>query len=315
MIYRHFDTMLPGRTGKVIKVIAFLLIVSFSDGYGQVENRTESEIVANAAELRQVAADYSFTEGPAVDAKGNVYFTDQPNNRIMKWSTDGTISVFMENAGRANGLFFDQAGNLLACADLDNQLWQIDNDKNVTVLVKDFEGKKLNGPNDLWVAPDGSIYFTDPYYKRDYWTSVEKELEKENVYYLSPDRKTLIVAASDFIRPNGIIGTPDGTKLYVADINDRKTYSFKINEDGTLTERELFVNMGSDGMTIDEQGNLYLTGQGVTVFNPGGKQIEHIEVPERWTANVCFGGPDLRTLFITAMKSLYTLEMKVGGAK
>ena len=144
----------------------------------------------------------------------------------MKWSTDGSLSVFMEGTGRSNGLFIDKNGNLIACADLNNQLWMIDKSKNVTVLVKDFEGKKLNGPNDLWIDPEGGIYFTDPFYKRDYWTRTEKEIEEENVYYLSPDRKKLTIAATGLMQPNGIIGTPDGKKLYVADIKGRKTYSF-----------------------------------------------------------------------------------------
>ena len=258
---------------------------------------------------------YSFTEGPAVDPEGNVFFTDQPNDKILKWSTDGTISVFMEGAGRSNGLYFDNKGNLLSCADLNNELWKIDMMKKSTVLVKDFEGKKLNGPNDLWVDPKGGIYFTDPFYKRDYWSRAEKEIELENVYYLSPDGKSLAIAASDFVRPNGIVGSKDGKTLYVADINAKKTYSFTINPDGTLTNRKLFAEMGSDGMTVDFKGNVYLTGKGVTVFNAGGKQIQHIPVEEPWTANVCFGGKDQKTLFITASKSVYTLKMKVKGAR
>jgi len=169
----------------------------------------------------------------------------------------------MEGTGRSNGLYFDNEGNLLSCADLNNELWLIDKAKKVTVLVKDFEGKKLNGPNDLWVDPKGGIYFTDPFYKREYWSRTEKEIEKENVYFLSPDKKKLTVAASDFVRPNGIVGSADGKTLYVADINARKTYSFKINDDGTLTDRKLFAEMGSDGMTTDNKGNVYLTGKGV----------------------------------------------------
>ena len=257
--------------------------------------------------------DYKFTEGPAVDAQGNVFFTDQPNNRIMKWSTDGTVSVYMDSAGRANGLFFDRQGNLIACADAQNQLWQISPDKEVTVLVNDFQGKRLNGPNDLWVDPKGGIYFTDPYYPRDYWAHTEKEINNEQVYYLAPDKKTLTPVATDLVKPNGIVGTADGKQLYVADIGDEKTYVYRVNDDGSLTNRQLFTDMGSDGLTLDSEGNVYLTGQGVTVFNQRGEKIEHIPVDEGWTANVCFGGKERKTLFITAMKSLYTLEMRVKG--
>ena len=277
--------------------------------------KDKSTIIAPGAKLRQVAADYKFTEGPAVDAQGNVFFTDQPNNRIMKWSTDGTVSVFMDSAGRANGLFFDRQGNLIACADAKNQLWQISPDKKVTVLVNDFKGKRLNGPNDLWVDSKGGIYFTDPYYQRDYWSHTEKEIDAERVYYLAPDKKTLTPVAADLVKPNGIVGTADGKQLYVADIGDDKTYVYRINEDGSLSNKTLFTDMGSDGLTLDNQGNVYLTGKGVTVFDKQGKQIEHIEVDEGWTANVCFGGKDRKKLFITAMKSLYSLDMQVQGVQ
>ena len=274
-----------------------------------------TDIIAEGATLQQVDTSYTFTEGPAVDAEGNVYFTDQPNDQIVKWSTDGSISVFMKGTGRSNGLFFDDNGNLLACADENNQLWSISIDKEVTVLVNDFEGKKLNGPNDLWVDAKGGIYFTDPFYKRDYWTREEKEIEEERVYYLSPDRESVRVVADQFVRPNGLIGTPDGKMLYVADIGDQKTYAFNINEDASLTDRTLFTEMGSDGMTIDNQGNVYLTGQGVHVFNAAGEKIKHIEVDERWTANVTLGGKDQKTLFVTAMGSVYTLDMNVSGVR
>lgn len=272
-------------------------------------------LIAKGAVLTKLSDQYSFTEGPAADKKGNIYFTDQPNNRIMKWSVDGVLSVYMENAGRANGMYFDREGNLLACADEKNEIWKIDPNKNVTVLVNDFEGKRLNGPNDLWVDPKGGIYFTDPFYKRDYWKHTSKEIEKECVYYLSPDKTKITNVASELIKPNGIIGTSDGKMLYVADIEANKTYSYKINNDGSLGEKTLFTESGSDGITIDESENIYLTGKGVSVFNPKGEKIAHIDVKEPWTANVCFGGKKFKTLFITAGKSVYTLEMNIRGMK
>lgn len=275
----------------------------------------KSNLVAKNATVQLVSSDFKFTEGPAADSDGNVYFTDQPNDKIMKWSAaDGTISVFMENTGRSNGMFFDQQDNLYTCADEKNQILMIDRDKKVTVLVSDLEGKRLNGPNDLWVDKKGGIYFTDPFYKRDYWAHSEKEIEAENVYYLSPDRTKVSIAAAELTQPNGIIGTPDGKKLYVADIGARKTYSYRINEDGTLSDKKLFAEMGSDGVTLDSKGNLYLTGKGLTVFNPEGEKIETIAVDAPWTANACFGGKDRKILFITAGKSVYTLKMKVKGA-
>jgi gluconolactonase len=273
-------------------------------------------IVSQGASPVMVSDQFKFTEGPASDRSGNIYFTDQPNNRIMKWSTDGSISAFMENCGRANGLYFDNTGKLLACADENNQLWSIDiGTGEKEILVDAFEGMKLNGPNDLWVDPQGGIYFTDPYYKRNYWIDPTQVIEQERVYYLSADRSNIIVVDGDLVKPNGIIGTPDGKTLYVADIGDNKTYRYTIHADGTLSNRSLFCEMGSDGMTIDNLGNIYLTGKGVTVFNSRGEQIEQIPINQPWTANVTFGGKDQNILFITAMNSVYILEMNVKGVR
>ena len=270
-------------------------------------------IVAAGVKVKKLAGGFKFTEGPAVDAEGNVFFTDQPNNRIHKWSVDGKLSVFHENPGRANGLYFDKKGNLLACADLNNQLWSIDPKGKVTVLVDGYRNKKLNGPNDLWLDPKGGIYFTDPFYRRRYWNRGPMEQDGQHVYYLYPDRKKLIRVTDDLVTPNGIIGTPDGKLLYVADLGARKTYVYNINADGTLSNKKLFCSMGSDGMTLDNEGNVYLTGKGVTVFNSAGEKIEHIDIDAGWTANVCFGGKDRQTLFITAKTSLYALRMRVKG--
>ena len=272
----------------------------------------ESKIVAPGATLQKLAGDFVFTEGPACDSKGNVFFTDQPNDRILEWSVDGKLSMFMQPCGRANGLSFDHEGYLWACADEKNELWRIDSAGKATVVAKDYKGKRLNGPNDVWVRPGGGLYFTDPYYKRDYWKRGDKEMG-EHVYFLGPDYKTLTRVIDDLKQPNGIIGTPDGKLLYVADIGAKKTYRYHIQPDGSLKEKKLFCEMGSDGMTIDSEGNIYLTGKGVSVFDPAGKKIEQVEVPEDWTANVCFGGKDRQTLFITASKSLYGLRMTVHG--
>jgi len=266
------------------------------------------------ADVIKLADGFAFTEGPVADAKGNVYFTDQPNDRILIWSTDGQVATFMQPCGRSNGLCFDGAGNLIACADERNELWSISPDQKVTVFLKDFEGKLLNGPNDVWVHPGGGIYFTDPFYKRDYWDRGQMEQDCQGVYYLSADRSQVIRVADDLIQPNGLVGTPDGKTLYVADIQGSKTYQYRIQPDGGLTRQTLFCEMGSDGMTLDERGNLYLTGRGVTVFDPKGQRIAHFEVPERWTANVCFGGPDRKTLFITASGGIYGVNMHVRGA-
>ena len=139
-------------------------------------------VVAAGAKLERLCGGFAFTEGPAADAGGNVFFTDQPNNRIHRWSVDGELSIFHENPGRANGLYFDKNGNLLACADLNNELWLIDMQGRVTVLVKDYNGKKLNGPNDLWIERKGGVYFTDPFYSRSYWNRGPMEQDGQHVY-------------------------------------------------------------------------------------------------------------------------------------
>ncbi|WP_207432849.1 SMP-30/gluconolactonase/LRE family protein [Sabulibacter ruber] len=298
--------ILLGLASAAILLLPVLLSAQITD---------KNSIIAKGAKLEKLGDGFSFTEGPAVDRAGNVYFTDQPNNKIFKWSAEtGKISLFTDQAGRSNGLYFDRKGNLIAAADMDNQLWSFDLVGKPTVLVKDYAGKLLNGPNDLWIAPSGAMYLTDPLYKRDYWTrNPERQQNGEYVYYLSPDRKKFYPVDEALVKPNGIIGTPDGKKLYVADIDANKTYVYNINADGSLANKKLFANMGSDGMTIDNQGNVYLTGKGVTVFDKEGQQIAQIPVPENWTANVTFGGKDRSTLFITAMGAVYGVKMKVKG--
>ena len=273
-----------------------------------------SSILKPGASLVKLSGDFIFTEGPAADARGNVYFTDQPNDRIMVWDIKTGLSVFMQPSGRSNGLFFDKDGNLWSCADNKNELWKISPEKRVEIITGSFNGKLFNGPNDLWISRDGGVYFTDPYYQRPWWEHKSMPQDKQAVYFLKPDHKTIARVADDLQQPNGIVGTPDGKTLYVADISGNKTWSFSINSDGTLTNKKLFCEMGSDGMTIDRKGNLYLTGQGVTVFDKTGKKMGNIPVPENWTANVCFGGKNRKSLYITASKGLYMIRTLTKGA-
>jgi len=271
-------------------------------------------IVKKGAQLQQISKQFKFTEGPAVDKNGNVFFTDQPNNKIWKYDTKGHLNLFLDNAGRSNGMYFDKKGNLFTCADEKNELWAIDKKGNHKVILGNYEGKLFNGPNDLWIDPKGGIYFTDPFYLREYWARKNQEIDKKRVYYLAKGAQSAVVMDEDFKQPNGIVGSPDGKNLFVADIGASKTYKYDISSDGKLTNRRLMVNMGSDGMTLDEEGNIYLTGRGVTIFNKYGTQIGKIPVPSGWTANICFGGKDRKLLFITASESIYTLEMDVKGA-
>jgi len=278
---------------------------------GQVNNL--DGILMPGAKLEKLADGFVFTEGPTADKNENVYFTDQPNDRIMMWNTKFGLSVFMEPAGRSNGLALDEKENIWSCADEKNELWRISPDKKVEVIAGGFNEKLFNGPNDLWISPLGGVYFTDPFYSRAWWSHSEMPQEKQRVYFLKPDNKTVIVVAEDLQQPNGIAGTPDGKTLYVADIRGAKTWSYTINPDGSLGNRILFCEMGSDGMTIDSKGNLYLTGKGVTVFDKTGKKLGNIPVPENWTSNVCFGGKNRKILFITASKGFYQIRLKVRG--
>ncbi len=279
----------------------------------QVTFAQEKTLIAPGATLQKISSQFSFTEGPAADKKGDIYFTDQPNDKIWKYDTEGTLSLWMDKTGRSNGLYFDKKGNLISCADEKNELWSISPQKKVTVLMTDVQGKKLNGPNDLWIDSKGGIYFTDPYYQRDYWERQKPEIEEQKLYYLPKGKKTPVVADDQLVKPNGIIGSADGKTLFVADIQGNKTYQYQINTDGSLSNRKLFVNQGSDGMTMDAEGNLYITGKGVFIYNSKGEKIQHIPVNEEWVGNVCFGGKDRKLLFITASKSVYTLKMNVKG--
>jgi sugar lactone lactonase YvrE len=290
--------------------------------FPSVRRAKKASLVAEGAKVEKLAGGFKFTEGPAADAEGNIFFSDIPNNRIHKWSVDGKLSTFREDSGGANGLFFDKDGNLLVCEGGRRRLVSIDLKGNVTVLADKYKNKKLNSPNDLWLDPKGGIYFTDP----RYGNKDDLEQDGEHVYYLAPDRKKLIRVIDDMVKPNGIIGTADGKLLYVTDHGSDKTFVYSINPDGTLSNKKPFAPESSDGMTIDNEGNIYLTTMAsktltsyntgpspVSVYNSSGEKIETIEIPER-PANVCFGGKDRQTLFITAQTSLYSVRMRIGAA-
>jgi gluconolactonase len=155
-----------------------------------------------------------------------------------------------------------------------------------------LRGKPLNGPNDVWVHPNGGLYLTDPFYKRPWWSHGTMPQDGQHVYYLAPGSDTLVRVTDDLVQPNGIAGTPDGR----------------------LAGKTLVCEHGSAGMTLDDEGHLYLTGDGVRVFDRAGRQVEHIQVAEPWTANVSFCGADRRTLFITASKGLYSVRTRTRGA-
>ncbi|MDE0863673.1 MAG: SMP-30/gluconolactonase/LRE family protein [Rubripirellula sp.] len=298
----RFHNSLSAITARSFFVVTGLLPAIWA---GAVEPQGPLKLVGDA---------YSFTEGPTSDAAGNVYFTDQPNDRIVHYDfATGKLSDWLKPCGRANGLFFVAPNKIIACADENNELWQIDiSDQKHRVLAVGPAGRRLSGPNDCWVDRDGAIYFTDPLYKRPYWTQVIPPDNPRGVYRVTPDGKLSQVAV-DLKQPNGIIGDAENRHLYVADIGDKKTYRYSIDDDGKLTDRMLFCSMGSDGMTIDQQRNVYLTGKGVTVFDRDGKKLRNIPIPKGWTANVTFAGPKNQHLFITAQDSVFVIKMDVSG--
>ncbi len=267
------------------------------------------------ARLEKLQGGFDFTEGPTCDRLGNVFFVDQPSNRILEWSVSGRLSTFMQPSGHSNGMEFDAQGNLISCADEHNQLWCISPvTRHFTVLASGFNGQYFNGPNDVWISPGGGIYITDPFYRRTWWDHRTMALTNEEVYYLTPQRSKLIRVTDDLRKPNGITGSPDGKFLFISDIGAGQTWRYDILSNGELAHKTLFCPMGSDGMTMDKAGNLFLTGHGVTIFNSSGTRTDHVAVPENWCGNVCFGGPDHKTLFITATHSLYSIRMKHPGA-
>lgn len=264
-------------------------------------------LIAPGAVLTKVRSGFQFTEGPAADAHGNVYFSDVRANRIYKWSPDGNIVLWREHTGGANGLYFAADGNLVACEGAKGRVVSFSPSGNLTVIADTYAQRSFNQPNDLWVDPKGGIYFSDPYYGRG-----ELRQDGQHVYYIPPDRKHVLRVIADLKRPNGLIGTADGSLLYVADHGAGKTYRYRLSAEGALSDRILFVDSGSDGMTLDERGNVYLTADGVLIFSPKGELLHRIPVPEQPT-NVTFGGTDGKTLFVTARGSVYTLRMTVRG--
>jgi len=300
-------------------------------------------LIATDAQIENLGSEYGFTEGPAVDKDGNVFFTDQPNDAIYKWNaTTNEISLFMEETGRANGMAFDKDGFLIACADMHGELRKINTStKAHEVLVNSYEGKKLNGPNDVWINPvDGGMYITDPIFPRDYWDdedprkqdwepthSEQAESGKGgHVYYLAPGAETLVRVTTMAgwnadSWPNGVVGTPDGKKLYVNQWSYNGSggiWVFDINADGTLSNMQSFVPGLDfcDGMSMDERGNVYVAiNRGVAVFDPAGEELVTIFTGGGAT-NCVFAGADQKTLFITGPPDkVNALKMNVMGVE
>jgi gluconolactonase len=297
-------------------LLSGLLLVFGSYGLLAQAPAFDSGAVVAEGAIRPMLIDhqFAFTEGVSVDRSGNVFFTDQPRNKIWEYTTNEELVLFMDSAGRSNGMYFDHDGRLVTCADEKDQIWSIAPDRGVKIVLRDIGGQRMNGPNDLWIDARGGIYFTDPYYQRSYWSRTHGEMD-DKVYYLASGKKQPVIVEATLKKPNGIVGTPDGRFLYVSDLSGGKTYRYTIGAHGLPEDRQEFCAQGSDGMTLDERGNVYLTGDGVTVYDSNGKKIAHIPIPEKWTANLCFGGRDRKSLFITASEGFYVLRMQVKGVE
>jgi gluconolactonase len=278
------------------------------------------------ARLTRLYQGTTFSEGPAADAAGNVYFSDCQENRILVYRPlSGKTEIWKEPSGRANGMNFDAEGRLVTCCDGKDggarALWRYEHDGAVSVLATHYAGKLLNAPNDLCFDRQGNIYFTDPRY--GYQHDVEQDCMA--VYRIGTDG-SLTRIISDAETPNGILLTPDNNTLYLVDNNPneggaRTLLEYKHDRDGHWRRSRVLHDFGTgrggDGMVLDIEGNIYLTAgtgdqAGVYIFTPDGEQLGFIPTGED-PGNCTFGGPELRTLYITATSSLYAIELAIPG--
>ena len=325
------------------RILARLALIPFLIPFlGCTASGPSSEsVVSEPTDLLQTGASLStatsiaFTEGPAADAEGNVYFSEIRGNRILKYSPEGSWSEFRNPSRRANGLAFDAQGRLIACEGADvgggRQVTRTDlTTGKVEVLADRYEGKRLNSPNDLTIDRSGRIYFTDP----RYGSQDERELDSEDVYMIDTDGVLQRVATKPTIaKPNGIGLSPDGKTLYVADTQPgpprhAHVVSFDVQQDGTLTNGREYYSFGEgrgiDGMAIDVEGNIYGTAgnnnnppenhAGIYVISPDGDLLGRIAVPEDAVTNCTFGGEDLRTLYVTVGKTLFQIRTRYAGS-
>jgi sugar lactone lactonase YvrE len=252
-------------------------------------------ILDDNAQVEKVAGDFQFTEGPLWHPKGFLLFSDIPANTLYQWTANKKPEIFRLPSGNANGNTLDREGRLLSAEHGNRRVSRTEKDGTVVTLASQFEGKRLNSPNDLVVKSDGSIYFTDPPYGIK---SEQEELGFYGVYRLAPDGK-LTLLVKDFVRPNGIAFSPDEKKLYVNDSEKGHIRVFDVKSDGTLENGQLFAELKDpskkgvpDGMKVDQEGNVYSTGPGgIWVFSPSGNLLGILEVPEV-AANLAWGWGD-----------------------
>jgi gluconolactonase len=260
---------------------------------------------------------FSFTEGPAADRDGNVYFSDIPKQKIFKVDTKGKLSLFRDRTNRANGLMVNAKGEVVAC-EMAGQVAAYSADgKERRVLADKYDDKRFNAPNDLVIDRAGGVYFTDPAF------GAPRPLPqgKTAVYHVSAEGKVARLI-DGLPNPNGVILSPDEKTLYVIPSGQADMMSYPVEAPGKIGKGKVFCtlrqpegakNSGGDGLTVDVKGNLYITSRiGLQVYDPAGKYLGLIKVPQE-PANVTFGGADFKTLYVTARTSLYTIPMEVAG--
>jgi gluconolactonase len=263
-------------------------------------------------DVRKLHTGFTFTEGPAADSAGNIYFTDVRQSKIHKVDTKGELSTFMEDTAGCNGLMFDPKGRLIACQGGKGRVIAIDVDtKKVLVLADQYNGKRFNAPNDLAVDKQGGVYFTDPARRMG-----ESPQDKQGVYYVTPEGKVTRLL-DDLERPNGILLAPDDKSLYVLLSGRPALMAYPVEKPGELGKgKELGkVERGGDGLTVDVHGNLYLTQPSlglIKIMAPDGTDLGEVKVPEN-PSNCAFGGPEMKTLYVTARASIYAVDLNVAG--
>ena len=292
-----------------------------------VQSDRVRELVDENAEVEQIATGFSFTEGPIWMADGSLHFSDMPGDKRRRWHPSEGVTVLRDPSNKCNGMTRDDHGNLIVCEHVTSSLVRESPDGTRETLASHWGERELNSPNDVIVAADGSIIFTDPTYGRmpGFGLEREQELDFQGVYRLPADGGDLQLLIDDFAQPNGLCFTPDESQLYINDTVHAHIRVFDVGPDHALSNGRVFaegIGTGDlasgelvDGMKLDERGNVYVTGpKGVWIFAPDGEHLGVIEVPEN-VGNVNWGGDDWSTLYIPASTSVYRVQMKVAGNK
>lgn len=273
------------------------------------EVKTEAPVLGTPEKLH---GGFEFTEGPTPDLEGNVYFTDIPAERIHIHRTDGTLEVFMTGSGRCNGLMFDQTGRLWACQGGEGRVIRIDTtSKEITPVAARIDGGTFLSTNDLTLDAHGGAYFTDP----AYWRHADSKVD-EGVYYVDSEG-TITRIAEKLLRPNGILLSPDGNTLYVLPTGERRLIAYEVLSPGKIGPGRDLAELGSggDGLTSDTEGNLYITQprrRCIDVYSPEGRKLDSVKLRGS-PSNICFGGPKLDHLYVTAGTNFYRIPVNKKG--